>query len=67
MNWRKIVNTFILGGIGVIFSFDAVAYVFGNETISENITHWINDGNTGIFWAIVIVLSTHFAFGKYKK
>lgn len=67
MTWRKIVNTFILGGIGVIFTFDAIAYVFGDETISENITHWINDGNLPIFLGIVVVLSTHFIWGKYKK
>jgi hypothetical protein len=63
---KKIINTFILGGLGVIFLFDSVVYVIGDDTISEQITGWINNGNGHIFWGLVAILCTHFVYGKYK-
>jgi hypothetical protein len=64
---KKVINAFVLGTLGVIFTFDTITYLLGNDTISEQITAWINDGNELIFGGIVLVLITHFVFGKYKE
>lgn len=66
MNWQKIVSGFILGGLGVIFTFDFIAFVFGNETISEQITEW-GTKNPSVFWGAVVLIVVHFWRGKYEK
>lgn len=63
----KVINTFILATIGIIFSVDAVFLWIGNETISSNITDWVKDGNELVFIGAVVALSTHFYFGRRKK
>lgn len=63
---KRAINAMILGTLGLIFAFDTVVYLLGNDTISEQITSWINNGNHHVFWGIVIVIVTHFWWGKYK-
>jgi len=65
---KRVINTFILAIIGVIFAFDSFAYALHNDSISEQITLWINASsqNFWVFIAIVIMICTHFIFGKYK-
>ena len=70
MNWSHITSAFILGIIGLIFSYDFVADIFGtNATISEQITNWIdlNPNHLLIFLSLCVVLCTHFIWGYYKK
>lgn len=64
---KRLINTFILGILGLIFVFDTFAYVTANDTISEQITSWINTGsNIYIFCGIILIITAHFIFGKYK-
>jgi len=66
---KRAINAFILGAIAIIFTFDVFAYILHNDTISEQITGWINQSTTNlwIFIGLVIIISTHFIFGKYEK
>lgn len=65
---KRIINTFILATIGIIFVFDTFAYVTANDSISEQITGWINQStaNLGIFLGLCFVIIAHFVFGKYR-
>lgn len=65
---KRAINSFILGTIAIIFTFDVFAYGLHNDTISEQITAWINQSTTNlwIFIGLVIIISTHFIFGKYN-
>lgn len=65
---KRTVNAFILGAIAIIFTFDVFAYAVHNDTISEQITAWINQSTTNlvIFIGLVIIISTHFIFSKYN-
>jgi hypothetical protein len=65
---KKAINGFILGAIGIIFLCDFIFYATNNDTISEQITYWINQSTTNliIFLCVVILIVTHFVFGKYK-
>ena len=70
MNWTHITSAFILGIIGVVFSYDFIADVFGSHaTISETITDWINGSVTNliIFLSVCVVLCIHFIWGYYKN
>lgn len=67
IDWQKIVSVFIMGSFAFIFAFDTLSLILGDETISEQITEWINNGNQFTFGAIVVLLVVHFVFGKYKK
>ena len=68
MNFKRVINTFILGTIGVIFTFDTFAYLAHNDSISEQVTGWINQSVTNlvIFIGTVLVICCHFIFDKYK-
>jgi len=65
---KRIINSFILGTIGLIFVFDTIAYVLHNDSISEQITGWLNQSTTNlaIFLAGVLLVCIHWIFGKYK-
>lgn len=65
---KRFINGFILGTIGLIFISDLIFYVTNNDTISENITSWINQSVTNliIFLVLSLLLITHFICGKYK-
>lgn len=65
---KRTINGFILGTIGVIFMFDFFAYALHNDSISEQITGWINQSTTNlyIFLSLMIVVGLHFIFGEYK-
>jgi uncharacterized membrane protein YuzA (DUF378 family) len=70
MNWTHITSAFILGTIGVIFSYDTIADIFGSHaTISEQITNWIDASKTNlvIFLSLCCVLCVHFIWGYYKN
>lgn len=62
---EQVIVAFILGTIGLIFSFDAVCYVVGRKTISGQVTKWINNSYTNliIFVCIILVICVHFIFG----
>lgn len=64
---KRSINAFILGTIAIIFTFDVFAYAVHNDTISEQITGWINQSTTNlwIFIGLVIIISIHFIYGKY--
>lgn len=65
---KRVINAFILGVIGLIFIFDTIAYITHNDTISEQITGWINQStaNLAIFLGLCFVCIAHFVFGKYR-
>jgi len=65
---KRFINGFILGAIGVIFLSDVIFYASNNETISEQITAWINQSTTNlvIFVCLMVITGLHFIFGKYK-
>jgi hypothetical protein len=69
MNYKHLINTFILGTIAAIFLFDAFIYGSSGWSISGNINAWLHDSmwNMGMGIVITIGLFTHFAFGKYDK
>jgi uncharacterized membrane protein len=66
---KRLINTFILGAIAVIFLFDSIVYGSTGWSISGNINAWLNDSawNMGMGVVITVGLFTHFAFGKYDK
>jgi TRAP-type C4-dicarboxylate transport system permease large subunit len=65
---KRIINSFILGIIGLIFVFDTFAYILHNDTISEAVTGWLNQSTTNlvVFLAVCAVFIVHFVFGKYR-
>lgn len=65
---KRTINSFILGTIGLIFVFDTFAYIAHNDTISEQVTAWIDASTTNlvIFLAGVLLVCVHWIFGKYK-
>lgn len=65
---KRIINAFILGVIGLIFTFDTFAYVTHNDTISEQITSWLNQSTSNLiaFLALCAVFIVHFIYGKYR-
>lgn len=65
---KRVINAFILGAIGIIFTFDTIAYITHNDTISEQVTTWLNQSTTNlvVFLALCAVFITHFVFGKYR-
>lgn len=67
MQISEIIIATILGTIGFVFTIDCIFYIFKKNTISEQITGWINKSRTNliIFLSIVAVICTHFIFSKY--
>lgn len=66
MKIDKIIATFILAVIGIIFSVDAVFLWVGNDTISNQITLWAKD-NPSAYWGAVILIVAHFWLGRKKN
>ena len=66
---KRIITSFILGSIGVIFLSDLFFYTIGHDTISQEITAWIDQGvsHLVIFIGIVLLISLHFIYGKYEN
>ena len=66
---KRLINTFILSALGLIFIFDAIAYSLSGYSISGEINLWINQSysNLVIFFGIVIVLVAHFWLDRYDK
>ena len=66
---KKIINTFILGAIAVIFLFDSIVYGTSGWSISGNINAWLHESlwNMGMGIVITTGLFLHFAIGKYDK
>lgn len=69
MQKKSIVSMIILATIGLIFTSDAVLLFIGFPTYSQNITEWIGaePENMVAFIGGVVLLSIHWAFGKYTK
>lgn len=65
---KRTINAFILGIIGLIFTFDTFAYLRQNDTISEQITGWIDKSTSHlvIFICLMVIVALHFIFGKYQ-